>query len=863
VTVPVPNLDDRTFTDLVDEAVRRVRATSPEWTDFGVGDPGRTLIEVFAFLTETMLYRINRLPEAAYRQFLRMIGTSIEPAAAAGVDLVFSHPDGAAGSEIAIPRGTLVTVGNATVEEPPVFATTRAAALRPGDEQVTVRAHHCVLQDGEFLGTATGRPGLSLQVDNVPIVRTGDEDDVVVAVEAQGDELQGRVPALEFRGKTYRIWEQVESFVGLTADDPVYRVDRSSGLITFAPLVEGMARQATALAAVPPGGRSILGWYRTGGGPEGNVAAGTLDTVVEGPTSLEVTNPERATGGQGAESLESALVRGPQLFHMGGRVITARDYELRAMEQPSVSRARAFTRRDLWAYAPPGEVEVVLVPEVTTAPDHVRHDLATILSFQTPLALETIRADLDRRRPLGSTCIVDWARYKSVSVRARVVVRNEEDRDSVKRRVLERLYRTITPLRDDEKLRPTDRAGSPGWEFGQPLRLSDVFDILLAEPGVTYADQIRFVVDEVPDVDVLTLARDEYQTSTWYAGSASTLFRSMNDGVGWEPVRRFDEDRVVKVVPYPNQPEARPGMSPRPGYVAVATEGDAGSAVYISTDLGETWPLAHSLAFDTNDLAWIERGGEATLLLATDKGLYEVPAVPGGNLDQIAVDPTDEELGFYAVAAFTDVTGDLHIGVAARERKGVYLSSRAGRDDTFEHLGLPHDIRVLIADFDGPTTYLLAGAAADGGNDGMGAFRMRLAEADPSWQELNNGWIGGSCFDLAAAGDVVYGASHHAGVQRYDLRTGSWTRPGLSSGLPLRQEDRLFHPVRTVALNDDGEILLAGGGEGVFRSDGAGTEYSAASEKEYEDAVTLPGTWLFASGEHAIEVVSEHETRPN
>ena len=59
----IPNLDDRRYQDLLDEALARIPVYTPEWTNFNKSDPGVTLIEVFAFLTENLLYRCNQIPE--------------------------------------------------------------------------------------------------------------------------------------------------------------------------------------------------------------------------------------------------------------------------------------------------------------------------------------------------------------------------------------------------------------------------------------------------------------------------------------------------------------------------------------------------------------------------------------------------------------------------------------------------------------------------------------------------------------------------------------------------------------------------------------------------------------------------------
>src|SRR5436305_12424745 len=78
-----PALDDRNFDDLVAEALARIPAHTPEWTSPRLGDPGRTLVELFAWLTDTLLYRANLIPERQRLAFLRLLGIGMNPAAPA------------------------------------------------------------------------------------------------------------------------------------------------------------------------------------------------------------------------------------------------------------------------------------------------------------------------------------------------------------------------------------------------------------------------------------------------------------------------------------------------------------------------------------------------------------------------------------------------------------------------------------------------------------------------------------------------------------------------------------------------------------------------------------------------------------
>ena len=75
-----PGLDDRRFDDLVEDLIARIPAHTPEWTNPRLGDPGRTLIELFAWLGDTLLYRANLIPERQRLAFLSLLGIGLEPA---------------------------------------------------------------------------------------------------------------------------------------------------------------------------------------------------------------------------------------------------------------------------------------------------------------------------------------------------------------------------------------------------------------------------------------------------------------------------------------------------------------------------------------------------------------------------------------------------------------------------------------------------------------------------------------------------------------------------------------------------------------------------------------------------------------
>lgn len=79
MTLPLPNLDDRRWDDLVEEGRGLIPQYAPDWTDHNLHDPGITLIELLAYVTEQELFRLNAIGEAHRRAFLNLAGQSFRP----------------------------------------------------------------------------------------------------------------------------------------------------------------------------------------------------------------------------------------------------------------------------------------------------------------------------------------------------------------------------------------------------------------------------------------------------------------------------------------------------------------------------------------------------------------------------------------------------------------------------------------------------------------------------------------------------------------------------------------------------------------------------------------------------------------
>ena len=107
----VPQLDDRNFDELMREAIVRIPVHTPEWNNFNDSDPGITLVQLFAFMTENLLYRSNRIPENNRRKFLTLLGIGLLPKTPGRGLVSFSNERGPI-TPVEFPAGGELRAGN-------------------------------------------------------------------------------------------------------------------------------------------------------------------------------------------------------------------------------------------------------------------------------------------------------------------------------------------------------------------------------------------------------------------------------------------------------------------------------------------------------------------------------------------------------------------------------------------------------------------------------------------------------------------------------------------------------------------------------------------------------------------------------
>ncbi len=324
----------------------------------------------------------------------------------------------------------------------------------------SVSAHHGELHDRELLGVSDYEPAQEFFTLNRPVLDRI-EGETVEVVEPDGEPV---------------MWSEVPDFTDLNQDSLNFVWDAAEGRIRFGPRIrfpDGNYRQ---FGAVPPRGAEIyLTSYRSGGGARGNVGANTLTRRLSGVSFVaSVTNPEPATGGVDAETLDGARMRGAMELKSGDRAVTAEDFErLAHLAAPSVARAKVIV--------PSGGSDVVrllIVPRVEKRPAELTVDDMAI----SDELFETVQQYLEERRILGTAVSVEAPKYIGVKVAAEIVPEAGRNEGLVKDRAMDALYKYISPL--------TGGPSGQGWPFEVELNVSQVFSLLSEVDGLERVERV-------------------------------------------------------------------------------------------------------------------------------------------------------------------------------------------------------------------------------------------------------------------------------------------------------------------------------------------------------------------------------------
>lgn len=164
-------------------------------------------------------------------------------------------------------------------------------------------------------------------------------------------------------------------------------------------------------------------------------------------------------------------------------------------------------------------------------------------------------------------------------------------------------------------------------------------------------------VDDVPEKGIKDICLDSFQPDTWYAGCDERVFRSTNNGYSWELIAHFEGEEIRFVRSFPMKACTSVRHS---GLLAVITKTTKHvSSIQISKDCGQIWATARQIQFPIEDFTWLDRDGLPYLLLATEKGVYELSLDDSAVPIPILVDPKLPKLGFRAITVSTSTGGIL------------------------------------------------------------------------------------------------------------------------------------------------------------------------------------------------------------
>jgi hypothetical protein len=72
--IPQPSLDDTTYAQLLDLALRRIPVHAPEWTNHNESDPGITIVQLLAYFAEMLLFQTSQITDRDREAFTRLLG---------------------------------------------------------------------------------------------------------------------------------------------------------------------------------------------------------------------------------------------------------------------------------------------------------------------------------------------------------------------------------------------------------------------------------------------------------------------------------------------------------------------------------------------------------------------------------------------------------------------------------------------------------------------------------------------------------------------------------------------------------------------------------------------------------------------
>ena len=330
--IPLPNLDDRRFNDLVKEVRTLIPQYAPAWTDHNASDPGITLIELFAWVTESLFYRANLAHITSEARLLELLGAEFNSAKPANVNLLVKGSD----QSLVILRGAVLTATTADTGQLIKYETVNNLVFeeipgQPGTYQGRVQARQTEHIDGELLGVSNGTAFQRFPLAK-PFVFIGENGPV------------GLVPQIYVDGVE---WIYKRTLLESGPDNKHFTVDTRTSMVHFGNGNSASGSQQ-GVGLIPPADAQITIDYYYTRASAGNVPVGSTFAFVEDYTEgngapLEIAREYGTQDILGTDptSLQEAKAQVINAQKTPYRAITSSDFEYLVLTQGEFYLARA------------------------------------------------------------------------------------------------------------------------------------------------------------------------------------------------------------------------------------------------------------------------------------------------------------------------------------------------------------------------------------------------------------------------------------------------------------------------------------------------------------------------------------------
>jgi hypothetical protein len=474
--VETPDYTVLSFAGLVNMMTQLLRKYDT-WTDLYDSNQGQVLIQLMAYVGNTINYMIGRRAQESYIVTARLRSSLIR----------------------------LANLLNYRIRRRTGARTTLRFSLKAGE----VLADQLFIPSGTQVATAGGIPFITLVDAVIDPALDDDPGKTYVDVEAiQGEwvtsdyTLPANVPpsyrievgdsSIEDREESIRVYVGLESLTSAQLENGVNRwgevtsfIDSQSADRHFV-VIYGLDDKISlqfgdgVFGTIPPGpvagsGASVLRvkHLRTLG-REGNISAigviNTLRSTFTGSSKLTVSNITVASGGDDAQSTEKIRQLAPALFRTGDRAVTREDFTSILLDQPGVVLANVWGEQEndppniIWF----NRVELAVVMNSDPNPD-VPIDWANPSTTQK----EAIEEILEAKKVI--TTYLTWADVVEIMLilSATVYVRDTYSLVDVQRQVREAL---------------TQYFAVGQRQLGESVYLSNVVEVIEAIEGVHHVD---------------------------------------------------------------------------------------------------------------------------------------------------------------------------------------------------------------------------------------------------------------------------------------------------------------------------------------------------------------------------------------